>query len=272
MTVTGLTDDRIARPRTPMGILRSFINSQIWLSKHFDRLLPDEFHIDGNSTFSREFTPPFLAPGLKVYDLGGGMSPHISPQTKRALQLVVMGVDISAEELRNAPVGAYDEMVCCDVATLHGAADADLVICRAVLEHVQDVEGAFRAVASMLKPGGRALIFVPSRNAVFARLNLLLPQGIKRWLLYKIFPQTRSGQGFPSYYRLCTPRDFRRLAETHALRVERLDTYYVSSYFSFFFPLYLLWRLWLLIFRACAGEQAAESFAVVLRSEQTLVR
>src|SRR6185437_4682756 len=45
MTVTGLTDDRIARPRTPMGILRSFINSQIWLSKHFDRLLPDEFHI-----------------------------------------------------------------------------------------------------------------------------------------------------------------------------------------------------------------------------------
>jgi hypothetical protein len=41
--------------------------------------------------------------------------------------------------------------------------------------------------------------------------------------------------------------------------------YYRSSYFSFFFPAYLAWRAWLLLFHTLAGEQAAETFTVVLQ-------
>ena len=41
---------------------------------------------------------------------------------------------------------------------------------------VEANSGTIVAIASMLKLGGRSLLFLPSRNAVFARLNLLLPE------------------------------------------------------------------------------------------------
>lgn len=39
-------------------------------------------------------------------------------------------------------------------------------------------------------------------------------------------------------------------------------TYYLSRYFAFFLPLYVLWRIWIVIFRAVAREQAAETFSM----------
>lgn len=171
-------------------------------------------------------------------------------------------MDIDQGELDRAPTGIYDRTICADIGCFYGAGDADLLICQAVLEHVRDVDGAFASIAGILKPGGRALIFVPSRNALYARLNLLLPQALKKRLLHAVYPKTREGQGFPSYYDQCTPRDFRRLAKKHNLVVEKESYHYISSYFSFFVPLYALWRLWILGYRALAGEQAAETFCM----------
>jgi SAM-dependent methyltransferase len=62
-------------------------------------------------------------------------------------------------------------------------------VCQALLEHVSDVNGAFESIASILRPGGQAVIFVRSRNAVFARINLVLPEKFKRWILFQVFPQ-----------------------------------------------------------------------------------
>lgn len=176
-------------------------------------------------------------------------------------------MDIDQDELDRAPAGVYDRTICADIGRFAGAGDADLVICQALLEHVRNVDGAFAAMASILKPGGRALIFVPSRNALYARLNLLLPQAFKKRLLHAVYPKTRQGQGFPSFYDQCTPRDFRRLARKHGLSVEQESFHYISSYFSFFVPLYVLWRLWILGYRALAGEQAAETFCMALRKQ-----
>src|SRR5262249_9719381 len=78
--------------------------------------------------------------------------------------------------------------------TYRGSSEADLVICQAVLEHVADTGSAMSCIASMLKPGGVALLFIPSRNAAFARLNLALPSGFKRALLHGLYPSTRFGR------------------------------------------------------------------------------
>jgi len=40
-----------------------------------------------------------------------------------------------------------------------------------LLKHVSDVQAALVNIATILKPGGRVLIFIPSRNAIFDRLN-----------------------------------------------------------------------------------------------------
>lgn len=165
--------------------------------------------------------------------------------------------------MARAPAGAYDETLACDIAKLVGRRDGDEVICQAVLEHVKDTENAFKAMASLLKAGGQALIFVPSRNALFARINLLLPQGMKESILYGIYPSTRESQGFPSFYHRCTPRDFARMAHENGMAVEHARYYYKSCYFEFFFPAYVLWRLYQGIAVLLIGNQAAETFSMV---------
>lgn len=247
------------------SVLRLFINWNLRLSKAFDRLLPPEYSVDGNTDFAHDFAPSFIRPGFRVVDIGGGKNPFILLERKAALGLHVTGIDISFKELQSAPAGAYDEVVCSDIARVRGNADADLCICRAVLEHVRDVDSAIASIASLLKPGGRAVLFVPSRNAVFARINLLLPQSLKRRLLFAVYPQAARDQGFLSFYNKCTPASFRLMAQAAGLEVERERHYFVSSYFMFFAPLHLLWRCWLLGFRRVAGTEAAETFSMSLR-------
>jgi SAM-dependent methyltransferase len=194
--------------------------------------------------------------------VGGGKHPFINAETKAALDIRVIGVDIDIDELKAAPSGAYDEIVCCDVATLCLLDVADLVICQAVLEHVRNTQGAIASMARALRPGGRLVLFTPSRNAVFARLNLVLPETLKKSILFRIFPETRVGHGFVAFYDRCTPRDMAALGKGEGLVLLEKRTYYLSRYFAFFFPLYLMWRIWIVIFRAIASEQAAETFSM----------
>ncbi len=247
------------------NMMQSLINTQIWLSRTFDKLLPEKYRIDGNQDFIRSFVPQYLKPNLKIYDIGGGKNPYLSLEKKTELGATIVGLDIDANELQHAPQGIYDEVVCADITNYKGHQDADLVICQALLEHVKDVEKAFASIASILKPGGIALIFVPSRNALYARLNLLLPQTIKKQLLHTIYPHTKRLQGFPSYYDRCTPKDFHTLAKQYQFDLQEERFYFISSYFSFFFPAYLLWRIWILGFHLLFGTQSAETFSMALK-------
>lgn len=238
------------------------------LTRRFDRLLPAQLRIDGNLDFIDDLVPSYVRPGSVVYDVGGGKNPLISAECKAGLGLRVIGIDIDPNELAAAPAGRYDDCVCADISRYQGSADADLVICQALLERVRDTERALAALASILKPGGRALIFVPSRNAVYARINLLLPQKIKRAILFGIYPERRRSQGFAAYYNRCTPARMEAMARSNGLIAEHRRAYFQSDYFRFCFPIHALWRLWLLMFRMVAGDEAAETFSLVLRKAE----
>ena len=245
--------------------LRRCIDSQVRLSAAFDRLIPAELTVDGNQEFKRHLVPAHLRKAWLVYDVGGGKHPSVALDRKQELGLRIVGLDISTAELKSAPPGSYDEEICADVTRYRGRADGDLVISDALLEHVSDTGAALRAIASVLKPGGLALLFIPSRYALYAVLNLLLPQTWKRWLLFRIFPGSEAAQGFRAFYDRCTPREVAGLARENGMAVEALMTYYHSPYFTCSFPLHALWRMWQLLFRRIAGDQAAETFSVVLR-------
>lgn len=249
-------------------MIRRFIDVNISLSKAFDALLPARFRVDGNRDFLTKFAPRWIRPGIEVVDVGGGKNPYLSAGTKADLGIRVIGVDISEAELVKAPPGTYDEIACADITRYRGQGSADVCICQAVLEHVRDTSAAFAAISSTLKPGGIALIFVPSRNAAFARLNLLLPQRLKQRLLYGIFPNAQRNQGFQSFYDRCTPRDFERMASDVGLSVVDSRYYFTSSYFSFFVPLYVVWRFWVLGFHLIAGRQAAETFSYAFEKRE----
>jgi 2-polyprenyl-6-hydroxyphenyl methylase/3-demethylubiquinone-9 3-methyltransferase len=249
-------------------MLRTLIEKQIRLSRSIDHQLPKYCSRDGYQDFNETVVPDFLQANAAIYDVGGGKRPYLTPEAKQALGARVVGVDIDGDELAHAPDGAYDETITADIAHLQGRGDADLVICQTVLEHVRDIDGSMSAIASMLKPGGRALIFVPCRNALFARLNLLLPETVKRKVLYFVDPRTAHAQGFPSHYKGCTPDGLRKRAEQSGLEVEREQLYWTSSYFYAFVPAYLVWRTWLLAAKVLGVRNMCETFTLVLRKPE----
>jgi len=227
-----------------------------------------KYRIDGNQDYINSLVPSYLKENLIIYDVGGGKGPYLSADKKNELNATVVGLDIDKEELQQAPEGAYNKIICADISNFQGNQDADIVLCQAVLEHVKDVENAFAAISSILKNGGLALIFVPSRNAVFARLNIILPQNVKKAILHYVYPNTARDQGFPSYYNKCTPLEFKQLARDNNFSVIEERFYFKSGYFTFFFPAYLVWRLWILLFHFLLKEQAAETFSIVLKKRR----
>jgi SAM-dependent methyltransferase len=267
MGTASLCSDRPAVPVAgrSRGPLRALIEFQKVLSHRFDTLLPDVFRRDGNRDFLDNLVPRYLQPGSLVYDIGGGKNPVITPGQKSSHSLKVVGLDIDDGELASAPVGIYDRTICADITSYCGRRDADIVISQALLEHVPDVDRAMAAIASILRPGGLALLFIPSRNAVYARINNLLPQRLKCRLLFWIFPEMSRDHGYPAYYDHCTPSQVQQLASQHGLSTERLTLYFTSDYFRFCLPLHVLWRCWLLFFRKLLGADAAETFSLVLR-------
>jgi SAM-dependent methyltransferase len=247
-------------------VIQAILRGQIAASKAFDRLMPEHMRVDGSRFFRDVLVASLQRPGLRVVDLGSGRFPCIDAGTKERLSLHITGIDIDEAELAAAPARSYDEAIVADITRLHGRGDADLLVSHAVLEHVQGTDKAFRAIASIVKPGGMVALFVPSRNAAFARLNLLLPERMKRTLL-AMHPAKKEGHGggWPAYYDRCTPGGFADLARQNGLDVVRIVPFYASSYFMVLTPLYILWRIWLLAFRALAGVEAAETFCMELR-------
>jgi 2-polyprenyl-6-hydroxyphenyl methylase/3-demethylubiquinone-9 3-methyltransferase len=247
-------------------MLSKFIFFNQTLSQNFDRLLPKKLRKDGNGTFLREILPSAVGRGDIVYDLGSGSQPYFSPEGKEKIGAIVVGLDIDSAELAGAETGSYDRTIVHDLCTFEGVADANVVICQATLEHVPDTTGAIRAITSTLAPGGRAFIFAPCRNAAFARLNIILPEALKRKILFSLFPSKAEGHdGFKAYYDKCTPSAIERLARENGLEVDERHVFWMSSYFTIFFPAFVAWRLTQLISWLILRDDAAETFIFVLR-------
>ena len=247
------------------GLPGKFIEFNKSLSERFDEMLPEEFRVDGQAHFRERFAPPHIPKGALVYDVGGGKHPLHSWEEKIRQDLRVIGLDIDERELAGAPRGAYDAIIRADITEYRGRKDADVVICQALLEHVSNTSAAFAGLASILKKDGVALLFTPSRNAVYARVNLLIPERLKRKLIRLLYPELAEKSGFPGRYHRCTLPDFEEMARGQGFAVVQTKAYYCSEYFSFFAPLHVLWRLWLWVFYLLSRERGAETFSIALR-------
>lgn len=248
------------------GLLRRIVRRNQQWSRQFDeKVLPERWRVDGLRHYHEELIPSMVEKADVIADIGGGKIPFVGTVVPKRQGQYVVGIDIDQAELDRAPAGLYDETIVADIGSETFTAPrkkADLVICQVVLEHVENNRKAIENIVQTVKPGGTITLFVPSRNALFARINLLLPEKLKRKLLFGIFPEMMHGQGFPAYYHLCTARDMMRLLEDQECRIERTDSYYQGNYFSFFVPVHVLWRLYQTIGYLVIGERAADYYYV----------
>ena len=206
-----------------------------------------------------------IEPGNKVADVGGGKKPaKFILGIELDEKVVYDGLDISREELDLA-ADKYSAIYEVDLTdqSFQSPKDYDMVICLNTLEHVKDTKQAIQSLSTMVREGGVVYVKLPCRKAAFARLNKILPNELKRKLMHYVFP-SKKGDGFQAYYDHCTPHEITKLAQNSGLSV--IDTNYVrySSYFTFFLPFYVIWRVYTLIQLAFTKDYC-ESFEMILR-------
>jgi len=145
-----------------------------------------------------------LRPGITVLDVGSGRNPTILPADRPA-NVTYVGMDLSADELRFAGQGAYDERVVADLATRIPSLvnTADLAVSWQVLEHVKPLNVALDNVYAYLKPGGTFVAMLSGDRSVFGLVNRALPNAIGKRLVTRSMRRDETSPVFPAHYDRC---------------------------------------------------------------------
>jgi SAM-dependent methyltransferase len=204
-----------------------------------------------------------LPDGAVVLDLGGGRRCVYASAVDPPGRLRLVAIDISAEELAlNRDVA---DTYAADVATGLPMPDGsvDLILSRALLEHVDGVSGAVQHMARVLRPGGVALHIIPCRYSLFGIAARLLPFEPLLRLTHKVMPSTRDDIGFAVHYDRCYPQalahDFRAAGFR---KVQMQLTWACPGYFTAFYPLFLTHALYEQIVRRL-GIRRLAAYVVV---------
>jgi len=110
--------------------------------------------------------------GLDVLDVGGGTGGFAVPLAALGHRVTVVDPNpdaLASLQRRAREAGVEVRAVQGDAAGLLDVVapgSADLVLCHGVLEQVEDVAPAVRALAEVLRPGGTLSVLVAHRNAV----------------------------------------------------------------------------------------------------------
>jgi len=248
-----------------MGLLSAFIKLNQRISFAFDSLLPIAMRTYGTTDFHTSLLPEYIKQDWLVYDIGGGKRPFITQKWKMRDNITQVGIDIDANELNKAPRGDYDRVMVEDITTYRGLADGNAVVSRSTLEHVKNTKDALEGMASTLKDGGIIIAFAPCRNALFAQLNLIVPEKPKHKLLAAIYGEQAKVMGFKAYYDDCTPLQMEKNIKDLGLEIIERRIYWMSNYFAVFAPAHILWRLYQLLMRKAGFTDFCEGFAFVLK-------
>jgi SAM-dependent methyltransferase len=174
-----------------------------------------------------------------VLDVGAGRQWHFEPSLK-SRHMVLIGFDIDSSEMEQNLL--LDQKVSGDACASLGVPNqsVDLIMARAVIEHLHDNASFLTNANRALREDGRLIVTFASRHAPFALLNQLLPQRISEWLLSHLVPGTSGLLGFKAFYDRASYREFKRLLVSSGFEVERAyASFFSAGYFRFFVPLFL---------------------------------
>jgi SAM-dependent methyltransferase len=236
----------------PGVAIRSVFAANTRASRH----AADRFALPSDKPFWQRFerraadTLMSLPAGSTVIDLGGGRRCVYAGALRESEPLRMVAVDISAEEL--AENHDVTETRVANVAQDLPFPDAsvDLILSRALLEHVDGVPAAARNMARVLKPGGRALHFIPCRYSLFGMAARVLPFGPLLKVLHIVNPASRGQVEFDVVYDHCWPGAMRRVMLESGFREVTIETCWAQpGYFEPVFPLFLLTSLYEFVVR-----------------------
>jgi SAM-dependent methyltransferase len=182
-----------------------------------------------------------LHDGATVLDLGGGRRCIYSPTVQPAGRVNLIAVDISPEEL--AANHDVDRTLTADVAKEipMPAASVDLILSRALLEHIDGVPASIKEMARVLKQDGVAMHLVPCRYSLYGIAARVLPFESLLKLTHATMPWTQGQVEFPVRYDRCWPQALEQEFRIAGFaNVETWITWAQPGYFEAVYPLFLL--------------------------------
>jgi SAM-dependent methyltransferase len=181
-----------------------------------------------------------LPDGATVLDLGGGRRCVYAGAVPDDRDIRLVAVDLSEEELaRNHTV---DETCRADVSEELPFEDGsvDLVLSRALLEHVDGVPDAIHNMRRVLKPGGVALHLIPGRWSLFGMAARFLPFKPLLKLVHLVMPWTKGQVEFDVHYDHCEPGALEQVLRDSGFgRVNIRVCWAQPGYFEAVYPLFL---------------------------------
>lgn len=188
-----------------------------------------------------------VADGCQWIDVGGGKDVlplnHDLAERLASRCGCLVGVDPSENIAENSLV---HERVQCTVEEYHTERKFDLATLRMVAEHIVDPDAAIAALARLLRPGGKVVIYTPNRWSPLSLVANLVPF---RWhpRVTQLLWQTKDDDVFPTVYRMNSRRRLRQLFAQGGFREVAFVYLDACCLFQRFRPLYFLelslWRL-----------------------------
>jgi SAM-dependent methyltransferase len=202
-----------------------------------------------------------LPDGAKIVDLGGGRRCVYHHALRPELDLIA--VDVSAEELALNPHAT--QTVVADVS--HDLplppASVDLLLSRAVLEHVPDVRAAARHMARALKPGSQTMHLLPGRYSLFGMAARVLPFKPLLMVLHRVMPKTIDQVEFDVFYDQGWPDAIEQAFTEAGFRDVTVEvTWAQPGYFEAIYPLFLLHALYERVLRTLGLRRMAAYMVV----------
>jgi len=250
-----------------MSLLARFIAANKRLSKATEDRLPPMFKRHIQTLYNHQVAELLnRRPGQVVLDLGGGKECPFLRFVDTPRAHLIIAVDLSEEELRRNR--RLEHKIVADAAAYgfpFRDGSADVVVSRAVVEHIRDNAAFFSNCARVLRPGGNMVHAFPGRFAPFALLNRALPNRLTRRLIGHLHPEWREedNYGFLAFYNRCYFSAIQDLLDRNEFKDVRFDFfYYQSLYFNFFFPLFILMLVYDLIVSVLRIRNVASGIVV----------
>ncbi len=247
-----------------MGIVRKFIDCNKKISNDFLRRHPLSHNENVNELY-KEAVKKYIKDDSIIYDIGGGKHCHYINEIDKK-NVYVCAVDISKEELEvNALVNEkIVSDVCKKIPLPYG--QVDMITSSSVLEHLLDPQAFFLNASESLKAGGMFIHTCPSRYAIFAVINRILPQKLSRKVLFFFLPEAKRTSGFPAYYINLYYKKIKKMLKKAGLELLYfIPQYRQCSYFSFFYPLFLLTYFWDFLMKKLKLKNMSAYFLIVAR-------
>ena len=193
-----------------------------------------------------------------VLEIGGIDKPLL----KRSKEIRYDGLDI---EYKEQCEHIYDNFVVQSVE--HPISNKyDLIISKAVLEHIHYNDASVKQMYEALRRGGYAIHYLPSKYHPYSLILRLLGPDRQRKLIKILRPWAMSQTGYPVFFDKCSPNEMRKLFKSKGFDYVKIIPFFrANDYFRFFLPFYITVTLWENVCAKFNWERFCSGFIVIAK-------